>query len=83
MLFLSAFVWSISTFCLPMVGHVSVVPLTVGIIVTQVLTGAAQGELYSSCVKDLHQISLLILNEFNPLQPGVAFLYLLKTLENL
>ena len=66
-----------------MVGHVSVVPLTVGIIVTQVLTGAAQGELYSSYVKDLHQISLLILNEFNPLQPGVAFLYLLKTLENL
>ena len=32
---------------------------------------------------DRLQLSVLILSEFNPLQPGVAFLYPLKTSENL
>ena len=43
MLFLSAFVWSIITCCLPMVAHVSIFPWAVEIVVTQNLTGAAQG----------------------------------------
>ena len=37
----------------------------------------------SPAVEDRLQISLLLLSEFNPLQPVVAFLYSLKTSENL
>lgn len=42
MLFLSAYVWSISTCSLLLATHVSIVPMTVDIIATEVLTGAAQ-----------------------------------------
>jgi len=43
MLFLSASVWSICTFCLPLLGHLPLIPVTGQIIVMQVITGAAQG----------------------------------------
>ena len=45
-LYLSACVWSASTFLLPFLDKFSFMPVTLGIIITQVVTGAAQGEQY-------------------------------------